>query len=103
MKQLDPKQDIPALDPAQENLADLVAMRVQETLRGLRGSVIVPEYLSPLEASHFLSYPAKTLEFWRLNNKGPAFVRQGRHVRYRVQDLRAFMGEGRIEPNGGGK
>ena len=89
------------LDPSIEDLADLVAARVQDALR-TRQPAVVPDYLTPLEASIFLNLPVKTLEGWRLHpdNLGPAFTRVGRHVRYQVDDLRAFMRRDRVAAGG---
>lgn len=42
--------------------------------------------------------PAGTMRQWRFHRKGPAFVRVGRHVRYRRADLDAFLTAGRVEP-----
>ena len=33
----------------------------------------------------------KTLANWRCTGAGPAFVKVGHHVRYRPQDLQAFL------------
>lgn len=35
----------------------------------------------------------KTLERWRADNEGPKFIRVGRQVRYRPEDVRAWLEE----------
>lgn len=55
------------------------------------------EYLAPREASEFLGIPTSTLARWRCQRLRPLpFVKigggkRGGMVRYRLQDLRAFM------------
>lgn len=43
------------------------------------------------EAAEFLATTVATLEFWRHHNRGPAYLKQGRSVRYRMRDLLAFQ------------
>ena len=89
------------LEPHFETVAEQVASRVEDLLRG-REPAIVAEYYAPREASVFLNLPVKTLEHWRITGVGPAYTRVGRHVRYHIDDLRAFMRKDRVEPAGGG-
>ncbi len=92
------------LDPAQEDLADLVAARVQEVMLGRqRQPAIVPEYLTQQEAAYFLNTSNKTMENLRLRGAGPPFIRFGGRIRYRVETLRAWMLENEVEPRGDGK
>jgi excisionase family DNA binding protein len=46
------------------------------------------------EVAEFLGVPLKTLYQWRYKGVGPAGVRVGRHLRYRVVDVEAWV-EGR--------
>lgn len=86
------------LNPIIEDQAEFIAARV-ETLLRRRQATVVPEYLTPNEAAIFLNMPTKTLEHWRAKGLGPSFSPVGRHVRYQIDDLRAFMRERRIEPD----
>ena len=86
------------LHPIIEDQAEFIAARV-ETLLRRRQAMVVPEYLTPSEAAIFLNMPTKTLEHWRAKGLGPPFSPVGRHVRYHIDDLRAFMRERRIEPD----
>ena len=46
---------------------------------------------TPTELSAVLDVPVGTLANWRYLGRGPRFVRIGRHVRYRSEDLRAWL------------
>jgi len=48
--------------------------------------------LTPTEVSDYLGVPVGTLANWRYQGRGPAFLRVGRHVRYRTEDLAAWVG-----------
>ncbi len=43
--------------------------------------------LTPDDVSQYLGVPPGTLANWRYQGHGPAFVRLGRHVRYRAGDV----------------
>ena len=43
------------------------------------------------EAAETLGVSRRTLETWRFTGNGPIFVKVGRAVRYRPEDLEAFM------------
>lgn len=77
----------------------MIAARVEERLRQHQSS-IVPEYLDAAEASIFLNIAPKTLEDWRARGKGPAYNRVGRLIRYNIDELRAWMREQRVAPDG---
>jgi excisionase family DNA binding protein len=49
--------------------------------------------LSPSEVSRYLGVPLGTLANWRYRGRGPASLRVGRHVRYRPQDIAAWVEE----------
>ena len=48
-------------------------------------------FLTPFELSQALAVPLATLAFWRTTKQGPAFLIIGRHVRYDVQDVTAWL------------
>ena len=48
-------------------------------------------FLTPVELSRALAVPVATLAFWRATKQGPAFLKIGRHVRYDVQDVTAWL------------
>ncbi|MDF9874808.1 helix-turn-helix transcriptional regulator [Cellulosimicrobium cellulans] len=47
--------------------------------------------MTELEAGEYLGVPSRTLRNWRYLGTGPAFVKVGRAVRYRMTDLEAYV------------
>ena len=47
-------------------------------------------YMTAVEAGSFLGLPARTLERFRLEGRGPAFLKLGRRVVYARADLVAW-------------
>lgn len=47
--------------------------------------------LSTPQAAHYLGLSKFTLEVWRSRGDGPRYLKLGRSVRYRVEDLDAFI------------
>jgi len=45
------------------------------------------------QAAEVLAVKPRTMEGWRFRGDGPPFIRVGRHVRYRVRDLHAWLDE----------
>lgn len=54
--------------------------------------------LSTQQAAQWLGIKAQTLSLWRTQRKGPAFVKLGRAVRYRLDDLQAFLSSSSDRP-----
>jgi len=51
--------------------------------------------LTVLEAAGYLGLHRGTLDNWRSEGRGPGYYRVGvKAVRYRIEDLEAFMSEG---------
>lgn len=48
-------------------------------------------FLNSTEAARFLGLRKSTLEAWRCRGGGPAFVKFGRAVRYRLTDLNDWI------------
>ncbi|MFI6068224.1 helix-turn-helix transcriptional regulator [Micromonospora sp. NPDC051227] len=46
---------------------------------------------TPGEVGVYLGVPEKTLTQWRYLRKGPRFTKVGRHVRYRWNDVEAWL------------
>ncbi len=46
----------------------------------------------------FLQIPAKTPAQWRYLGRGPAFIRVGRHVRYRESDVTEWLASKTVSP-----
>jgi excisionase family DNA binding protein len=47
--------------------------------------------LTPTELAAFLGVPVATLYAWRYQRNGPRALRVGRHLRYRQEDLDAWL------------
>ncbi|GFO62002.1 hypothetical protein GMST_43270 [Geomonas silvestris] len=52
---------------------------------------MVDRLLDTLEAAKLLATAEQTLRIWRVQGKGPKFVKLGRAVRYRESDIAAFI------------
>lgn len=47
--------------------------------------------LAPQELADFLAVPLGTLYQWRSRGGGPRAIRVGKHLRYRMTDVDAFL------------
>jgi excisionase family DNA binding protein len=47
--------------------------------------------MTPQEVADFLAMPVLTLQTWRAKRTGPRVYRVGRHVRYRREDVEAWL------------
>jgi excisionase family DNA binding protein len=47
--------------------------------------------LSPEQLAEYLDVPKATVYRWRTRGGGPRGIRVGRHVRYRVADVEAWL------------
>jgi len=52
-----------------------------------------PVIMTVGEAATYLGLAVSTLNKWRCHGGGPIFIKLGRAVRYRAEDLDAFMGD----------
>jgi excisionase family DNA binding protein len=55
---------------------------------------------TPAEVSAHLRVPVLTLYQWRHRGIGPRSCRVGRHIRYRWQDVEAWLDEQASQPQG---
>jgi excisionase family DNA binding protein len=51
----------------------------------------MPEFLTRQKAADYLNIKKSTLESWAHKGGGPAFVKFGRSVRYRISDLENYI------------
>ena len=56
---------------------------------------VAPTFLTQHELAELLRLPERTLEDWRLTHSGPPYLKLGRHVRYDVADVLAWVREHR--------
>lgn len=59
-----------------------------------------PEHASIAEpgAAVYINYKISTLRAWRRQGRGPAYIRYGRSIRYRIADLDAWVAAHRVDP-----
>jgi hypothetical protein len=55
-------------------------------------------YVDDVIAAWILGCAPQSMRNWRNLGRGPAYIKRGRMVRYRVGDLLDFMAAGRIDP-----
>jgi len=70
-----------------ELIAETVAEVVRQNVRPL------PDILTPEEAAEYLRLSRSHLTNLRVTGRGPKFVRAGKLIRYRREDLLAWCGE----------
>ena len=58
-------------------------------------------YLTTREAATYSGFAESTLEKARIYGGGPAFCRVGRTIRYRVEDIDAWISAGRMNSTSG--
>ena len=56
-----------------------------------QASISSDSFLTRTQAADFLNLNRCTLEAWAIRGGGPAFVKFGRAVRYRVSDLEVYV------------
>ncbi|MFZ7127805.1 MAG: helix-turn-helix transcriptional regulator [Desulfobacterales bacterium] len=52
------------------------------------------------KAADFLGWSVQTLRNRRTKREAPAYLKLGRSVRYRLEDLEDFVNQSRIDPKG---
>ena len=52
------------------------------------------------EVAAYLGVPATTLDQWASGGTGPAYIRVGRHARYRWSDVEDWLQTQRVTPGG---
>lgn len=58
-----------------------------------------PHTLTRHAAAMHLGISVKTLDHWRLSDRGPAYSRLGSLVRYTVEDLDDYLAACRVTPS----
>lgn len=76
-------------------IVDAVAERILRDLPRGRLS-IAPEYLSPDQVAQMTGFSLKWLEARRAERNGPPYIKVGHNVRYRAEDVRAFIEKGAV-------
>ncbi|GAA0905362.1 helix-turn-helix domain-containing protein [Streptomyces thermoalcalitolerans] len=55
---------------------------------------------SPEELAKYLGVPIRTVYSWNYTGTGPKFCRVGKHVRYRPDDVDAWLNAQTVQPGG---
>ena len=68
-------------------------------------TLVTPAVLTTEEAAIYLGLSSQTLANWRVDGRGPVYLRLGRPGRPRIvylpEDLDAFLGANRVKTTGG--
>jgi predicted DNA-binding transcriptional regulator AlpA len=56
-----------------------------------------PEIATPAQVAKLTGTTVGTLASWRWRGMGPAYVRMGRSIRYRREDVAAYIAANRVE------
>lgn len=74
-------------------IAEAVAERLLRELP--RGRLpMTPEYLTADQVAQMTGFSTKSLEAYRAKRQGPPFLKVGNSVRYRADDVRAWVEAG---------
>lgn len=74
-------------------IAEAVAERLLRELP--RGRLpMTPEYLTADQVAQMTGFSTKSLEAYRAKRQGPPFLKVGHSVRYRADDVRAWVESG---------
>lgn len=73
-----------------EVIAEAVVERILRELPRAR-LLMTPEYLTAEQVAQMTGFSTKSLEAYRSKRQGPPFLKIGHSVRYRVDDVRAWM------------
>lgn len=49
------------------------------------------QLLTNEQAANYIGFQPSTLNHWRCSGRGPRFLRLGRYIRYRTEDLEAWL------------
>ena len=76
-----------------DSIETVIRQTARETVQEASKNPLIPlrEYLTPGEACVWLSCRRKHLETLRAKKIGPKYTRWGRFIRYRIEDLQAFL------------
>lgn len=73
-------------------------MKLYQTLG--RGELMTTDLMSEREVAGILRVTVQCLQKWRLEKKGPEYIKLGKRVRYDPAALERFIDERRVKPGG---
>ena len=63
---------------------------------GVQSQISPVTVMTVQQASEYLGLAVSTLNKWRCHGGGPAFIKMGRAVRYRIEDLESYVLNSRL-------
>jgi excisionase family DNA binding protein len=70
---------------------------IKSTVSHSAKSAMPERLLTTDETAEFLGVPKQTLSNWRCENRGPAYDRVGKYVRYRMSEVMDWLNAQRAE------
>ena len=61
------------------------------------GGTMKNEFLNTEELAAFLGIKPQTINIWRMKHKGPSYIKIGRNVRYKRQDIESWIENCRVQ------
>lgn len=58
---------------------------------GVKAAIAMRLVMNDVEAAEVLDMAPTTLRKWRTNGQGPSYLKLGKNVRYRMEDLTAYL------------
>lgn len=58
------------------------------------------QYLTEKEVAELTGFSLQTLRNWRHVSRGPSYLKVSRSIRYRMEDVTAYMERNLIDPEG---
>ena len=58
---------------------------------GVKAVIALRLVMNDVEAAEILDMAPTTLRKWRTNGQGPSYIKLGKNVRYRMEDLTAYL------------
>jgi len=92
-----PKLSLRDLEEIREVVSECLSELLSELVQERRESL--PEYLTTREVEELTKYKKSTLEALRAKRCGPPFYRQGGSIRYRSDEVRAWIESKREDAN----
>ncbi|MFT9396463.1 MAG: hypothetical protein ABF545_00115 [Bifidobacterium psychraerophilum] len=64
---------------------------IKQSAESISSGTDLPSLATPLQVQNFIGVPVNTLAYWRFEGSHLPFVKMGRLIRYRRQDVLDFV------------